>query len=147
MKKQAQEKYQITGLVNGAIYSNYQRRRIENICSELNLDIITPLWKLKPKDMLCEMVEHKFKIIMSAVAAGGLGPEWLGKEITPEVIEELSELHETCYVCTGGEGGEFETLVLDSPLFKKRLEISAATPIWDGQAGVYEVKEAKLVDK
>ena len=144
---EAINKYEITGLVNGAIYSNYQRRRVDAICSELGLESLSPLWKLKPKEMLVEMVNAGFKIIMSAVAAGGLGPDWLGKEITSEVIEELSKLHETCYVCTGGEGGEFETLVLDSPMFKKRLGILAAEPIWDGLAGVYEVKEAKLVDK
>jgi uncharacterized protein (TIGR00290 family) len=97
--------------------------------------------------MLIEMVDNGFFIIMSAVAAGGLEPEWLGKEITHEVIEELANLHETCYVCTGGEGGEFETLVLDSPLFKKRLKVLDAEPIWDGQAGVYKVKKAILVDK
>ena len=109
--------------------------------------MITPLWKLKPKEMLIEMVENYFKIIMSAVAAGGLGPEWLGKELTMETVNKLADLHETCYVCTGGEGGEFETLVLDSPLFNKQLKILNAEPLWDGRAGVYKVKEAVLIEK
>jgi asparagine synthase (glutamine-hydrolysing) len=139
--------YHINGIVSGAIYSNYQRTRIDKICLDLKLESIIPLWKLKPKDMLLEMVENNFTIIMSAVAAGGLGPEWLGKEITSETILELSKLHETCYVCTGGEGGEFETLVIDAPIFKKRLKILDAEPIWDGQAGVYNVKSAILVEK
>jgi ABC transporter with metal-binding/Fe-S-binding domain ATP-binding protein len=141
------DEYGITGLVNGAIYSNYQRSRVEEICSELGIKCLSPLWKQKPKDMLIEMVENGFRIIMSAVAAGGLGPEWLGKEITSAAIEELSKLHETCYVCTGGEGGEFETLVIDSPLFKKQLEILSAVPIWDGQAGVYKIETVRLIDK
>jgi len=144
---EAKQKFDISGVVSGAIYSNYQRRRIDNICSELSLDSISPLWKLRPKEMLIEMVDNGFIIIMSAIAAGGLEPDWLGKEITHEAIEELANLHETCYVCTGGEGGEFETLVLDSPLFKKRLKVLDAEPIWDGQAGVYKVKKAVLVDK
>lgn len=144
---EAKKKYLIQGLVNGAIYSNYQRKRIEQICAKTGLDCITPLWKLKPKDVLIEMVNQKFKIIMSAVAAGGLGPEWLGEELTIETIEKLAHLHETCYVCTGGEGGEFETLVLDSPLFKKRLKIKEANPTWDGQAGIYRIKKAILIEK
>ena len=145
--EEAKAEYSIEGLVNGAIYSNYQLRRIQNICAELDLECLSPLWKLKPKEMLLEMLNHGFLIIMSAVAAGGLGPEWLGKELTRETVDELSKLHETCYVCTGGEGGEFETLVLDAPLFKKRLKIVDAEPIWDGQAGVYSVKKAILIDK
>jgi len=144
---EAKQKFDITGVVSGAIYSNYQRRRIDNICSELSLDSISPLWKLRPKEMLFEMVDNGFIIIMSAIAAGGLEQEWLGKELTRERVEELSNLHETCYVCTGGEGGEFETLVLDSPLFKKRLKVLDAEVIWDGHAGVYKVKKAVLVDK
>jgi asparagine synthase (glutamine-hydrolysing) len=144
---QGKKKYHIQGLVNGAIYSNYQRRRIEQICTKSGLDCITPLWKLIPKDVLVEMVNQKFKVIMSAVAAGGLGPEWLGEELTLKAINKLAHLHETCYVCTGGEGGEFETLVIDSPLFKKQLKIIEADPIWDGQAGVYRIKKAVLIDK
>jgi asparagine synthase (glutamine-hydrolysing) len=144
---EAKEKYSIDGVINGAIYSNYQRRRVDRICSEVGVTSLSPLWKLKPKDMLLDMVESGFKVIMSAVAAGGLGPEWLGKEITIEVVEELSTLHESCYVCTGGEGGEFETLVLDSPLFSKQLKILDAEPIWDGLAGVYNIKSAILVEK
>ncbi len=143
----ARQQYNIEGLVNGAIYSNYQRRRVENICTELNIGCLSPLWKQRPKDMLLEMLDHGFLIIMSAVAAGGLDPEWLGKELNRDAVEELSTLHETCYVCTGGEGGEFETLVLDSPLFKKRLKILDAEPIWDGAAGVYKIKSAMLVEK
>jgi asparagine synthase (glutamine-hydrolysing) len=143
----AKKEYNIEGLVNGAIYSNYQLKRVQNICSDYGLKCISPLWKLRPKDMLLEMLDAGFQIIMSAVAAGGLGPDWLGKELTVDAVEELSDLHETCYVCTGGEGGEFETLVLDAPLFKKRLTILDATPSWDGQAGVYMVKKAELVEK
>jgi ABC transporter with metal-binding/Fe-S-binding domain ATP-binding protein len=143
----AKEKYNIKGIVSGAIYSNYQRQRIEKICNELGLVSLVPLWKQLPKDMLLEMVDNGFVLIMSAVAAGGLGPEWLGKQIDRDAIIKLSKLHETCYVCTGGEGGEFETFVIDAPIFKKRLEIIESEPVWDGQAGVYKIKKVTLINK
>ncbi len=136
---EAMETYGIEGVVNGAIFSNYQRRRVDDICNALGLESFTPLWKQKPKDILNETVEAGFKIIMSAVAAGGLGPEWLGVEITPEVIEQLSELHNTCYVCTAGEGGEFETFVLDGPCFKRRLVIEDAETIWNKDSGIFKI--------
>ena len=94
-----------------------------------------------------EMVSEGFLIIISAVAAGGLGPKWLGKEINDDTIKELSDLHNTCYVCTAGEGGEFETLVLDAPFFKKKVNIIDAEKEWDGHSGVYNVKDAVLVEK
>jgi ABC transporter with metal-binding/Fe-S-binding domain ATP-binding protein len=144
---EAMDKYGITGVVSGAIYSNYQRKRIDNIADELGIESLSPLWKKKPKDMLSEMVESGFRVIISAVAAEGLGPEWLGREIDQRTIEELSRLHNTCYVCTAGEGGEFETLVVDAPNFKKKIEIKEAEKLWDGQSGVYKVLVAKLREK
>lgn len=142
--KEATQIYNIEGVVSGAIYSNYQRKRIDDIAKKMNLESLVPLWKRKPKDMLEEIVQAGFKVIISAVAAGGLGPEWLGKEIDNEVIIELSNLHNTCYVCTAGEGGEFETLVVDAPFFKKRIKIIKAEKNWDGSSGQYLVKDAEL---
>ena len=139
--------HQIEGIVSGAIYSNYQRSRIDKIALELGIESLSPLWKLRPRAMLVEMVENGFEVVISAVAAGGLGPEWLGRKFDLAMIDELCELHNTCYVCTGGEGGEFETLVTDGPIFKRKLVIEEAEKKWDGQSGVYEVTDASLVDK
>ncbi len=141
---EAKKDYKLDGIVSGAIYSNYQRRRIDDICEKSQLTSLVPLWKRKPKEMLFEMIDAGFCILMIAVAAGGLEQDWLGREITREVVNELSKLHDTCYVCTGGEGGEFETLVVDCPLFKKKLKVLDAEPHWDGQAGWFEIKNASL---
>jgi ABC transporter with metal-binding/Fe-S-binding domain ATP-binding protein len=143
----AVDRFQIEGCVNGAIYSNYQRTRIDKLCDDLKIKSLAPLWKKRPRDMLTDMVDNGFEVIIAAVAAGGLGPEWLGRKFDHKTIDELCELHNTCYVCTGGEGGEFETLVLDAPFFKKKLVVKDAEKSWDGQSGVYEVKEAVLAEK
>jgi ABC transporter with metal-binding/Fe-S-binding domain ATP-binding protein len=145
--QEAIDAYGIEGAVNGAIFSNYQRRRVDDICAELGIESFSPLWKQRPQDILTEMVNEGFKVIMSAVAAGGLGPEWLGVEITPKVIDQLSELHETCYVCTGGEGGEFETFVLDGPSFKRRLVIEEAERIWNRDSGIFKINRVRLKGK
>ena len=145
--KEAIEDYRIEGIVSGAIFSNYQRSRIDDMAEDLGLESLSPLWKRKPKDLLSEMVAKGFKIIISAVAAEGLGPEWLGVTIDTKVIEELANLHNTCYVCTAGEGGEFETLVIDAPIFKKKITIIEAEKKWDGQSGVYSISNAALKEK
>ena len=143
----AKEDYSVQGIVSGAIYSNYQRTRIDDICKELGLESLSPLWKRTPRDMLEDMVGSGFRVIMSAVAADGLGEEWLGKEFTPEVIEELCHLYNTCYVCTGGEGGEFETLVIDAPFFKKRIVIDESNTFYKLHAGSLRITEAHLEEK
>ena len=145
--KDAMDQYGIEGIVSGAIYSNYQRTRVDKLADELCVESLSPLWKRKPREMLIEMVEQGFEVIISAVAAGGLTEEWLGRTFDPKMIEGLCELHNTCYVCTGGEGGEFETLVLDGPNFNKKLMIKEAEKKWDGAAGWYNVIHVDLVDK
>jgi ABC transporter with metal-binding/Fe-S-binding domain ATP-binding protein len=143
----AKEEFDIQGVVSGAIYSNYQRTRIDDICRELGIESLSLLWKRTPRDMLEDMVRSGFKVIMSAVAADGLGEEWLGKEFTPAVIEELCDLHNTCYVCTGGEGGEFETLVLDAPFFKKKIVIDEADTYYKLHDGALKITKAHLEKK
>jgi len=144
---EARDDFGIEGVVSGAIYSKYQRSRIDEMCQRLGLESISPLWKRRPKDVLEGMVDEGFEVIMSAVAADGLGGEWLGRVLDKAAIAELACLHDTCYVCTGGEGGEFETLVLDAPFFKKKLVILKDEKEFHRDSGVYRVLEARLEDK
>jgi ABC transporter with metal-binding/Fe-S-binding domain ATP-binding protein len=146
---EAKEKYGIGGVVSGAIFSTYQKKRIDGICDKLGLSSLSPLWKRKPKELWDEMFGAGFEVVISAVAADGLTEEWLGRVIDRQAFNELLDLHQTCYVCTGGEGGEFETLVLDCPLFKKRIVVEGSRTQWDEktQSGQFIVEKAKLVRK
>jgi diphthamide synthase (EF-2-diphthine--ammonia ligase) len=46
-----------------------------------------------------------------------------------------------------GEGGEYETLVLDAPFFKKRIELVRTKKVWKDGSGYMSVEEAKLTGK
>lgn len=134
----------IQGVVSGALSSEYQRQRIDVICEELGLVSFAPLWHKDPEMLLLEMLDAGFEMIITAVAADGLDETWLGRKIDEGCIKDLKDLHRRCGIHIGGEGGEFETLVLDMPLFKKRLEIKKARKEWDGTSGVYVVEEGGL---
>jgi len=128
---EAKEKYGVEGVVSGAIFSNYQKTRIDGICNELGLKSLAPLWKRNPKELWNEMFKAGFEVIISAVAAYGLTEEWLGRYVDREAFNMLCDLHGTCYVCTAGEGGEFETFVINCPLFKERIIIEKSKKMWD----------------
>ena len=131
--EEAKKKYDVEGVVSGAIYSNYQKKRLDGICDELGLRSLSPLWKRNPGELWDEMFEAGFEVVISAVAAYGLTEDWLGRVMNRRAFEELSDLHGTCYVCTGGEGGEFETFVTYCPLFKERIVIKESRNLWDKQ--------------
>jgi diphthamide synthase (EF-2-diphthine--ammonia ligase) len=64
-----------------------------------------------------------------------------------QALEDLKVLHAKFGINIGGEGDEFETFVINGPIFKKRIEIKDAEKIWIDERGVYNIKDAKLVKK
>ena len=137
----------VDGVVTGAVQSSYQKERIDRLCDKLGMKSVAPLWHQDPLEIMKELIRLKFTVIIVGVYAFGLDQTWLGREINSETLEKLVELHEKYQISLVGEGGEYESLVLDAPIYKKRLEIIEAETSYENNSGVLVVKEAKLVDK
>ena len=127
----------VDGVVSGAIASEYQRTRIEEIGEELDMKTFMPLWHKNQETLLFDLVDSGFRSIIVSVSADGLGENWLGKEIDYTCIKELVALHETHGVNVTGEGGEYETLVVDCPLYHHSLIIEGGKKIWNRDSGVF----------
>jgi len=137
----------IEGVLTGAVASKYQANRIKAITEKLGLKCVNPLWDRNNIGLLEEMVESEFKIMIVGVYAGGLDEKWIGKIIGKKEIAELKKLNEKFGISPLGEGGEIETLVVDCPLYKKRIEIIESKIEWDGSRGEIKIKKAKLSKK
>lgn len=140
-------KLDIEGLVCGAIASTYQKTRVEQICKQRNLKCIMPLWQQDPYKILREILDLNFEVIVTGVYAYGFSKEWLGRKIDVETVKALIDLNRRFGVSLVGEGGEYETLVLDAPFFMKKLRIVEAETIWKGQGGYLLIKRAELEEK
>ena len=145
--KKLLESLDVDGVVTGAVLSSYQKERIDRLCDELGLKSVAPLWHKDQLEIMKDLIDLKFKVILVGVYAYGLDQTWLGKEITREALEKLVELNKKFQISLVGEGGEYESLVLDAPIYKKRLEIIEAEINYKNNSGIFIVKEAKLVDK
>lgn len=137
----------VEGIFTGALASVYQKSRIDKICSELSLKSCSPLWHMDPQEYMEEIITSGFKVILVSVSAEGLDESWLGKRIDKELLDELLLLHEKYGMHLAFEGGEAETLVLDCPLFKKRIKILNKEKIWERDSGYLNIKKAILEDK
>ena len=137
----------VDGVVTGAIASQYQKQRVDRISSKLGLSHFSPLWGRVRVELMTEIIDSAMEFIFSAVAALGLDDKWLGKKADQTTLNRLIELNRLYSVDVCGEGGEFETLVLDAPWFRKRLEILEAEKVWDGSSGRDLVREAVLMRK
>lgn len=146
--QEAKEQFNIGGVVTGAVYSTYQRDRIEKICDYLGLKIFSPLWHKEQVQEMKELLQHKFEIILSSIAGEGLDESWLNKHITQKEIEELQILQQKTGFHVNGEGGEYESLVLDCPLFTKKIVLEEIQKVMDGKhSGRIVIKKASLKDK
>jgi len=114
----------VEGVVTGAIASDYQWGRINGVCEELGLRVFSPLWRKDQEMLLRDMVQAGVRAVFVRVSAEGLNPSWLGREINPQVVDELVSLSRRYGLNVSGEGGEYETLALDSPLHRHPLKIA-----------------------
>ncbi|HET6405876.1 MAG TPA: diphthine--ammonia ligase [Candidatus Thermoplasmatota archaeon] len=137
----------VDGFVSGALASEYQRTRLERLGHRLGLRSFTPLWHKAPEEVLRTVAADAWDVRFAAVAAEGLGERWLGRRITPQAVEELVALRARYGLHVGGEGGEYETLVLDAPCYRRRIEVARAEAAWRRDGGVWRVEEARLADK
>jgi len=137
----------VDGVVSGAISSQYQKRRIDKICRELKLSSLAPLWHTPPKKLLKEIVNLKMDVVIVGVYAYGFDQTWLGRQINQKTIRELVELNRKYRVSLVGEGGEYETLVLDAPFFNKKIKLIDTEKIWEKQSGYLLVRKATLSEK
>ncbi|XP_036928010.1 diphthine--ammonia ligase isoform X1 [Acanthopagrus latus] len=123
------EKEGVEAVSVGAILSDYQRVRVENVCSRLGLQPLAYLWRRDQESLLSEMISSDLHAILIKVAAFGLDPEkHLGKPLADMelYLKQLSQKYGV-HVC--GEGGEYETFTLDCPLFKRKIVIDSAETV------------------
>ncbi len=139
--------FKIVGIITGALASVYQTQRIQRICDELGIICINPLWKKNQENLLREIVEEGYKVIISGIFAYPLTESWLGKEINHEIIDQLVSLNKKFGLSISGEGGEIETTVLDAPLFMKKIEIIDYCIRAKNNSGVYTISKARLISK
>lgn len=137
----------VEAVFSGALASSYQKSRIEKICRDLFLESYTPLWQRDPKEYMEELLDLGFEVILVSVSAEGLDESWLGEKIDAQILENLISLHNKYGIHLAFEGGEAETLVVDCPLFKKRIKIQEIDKIWQGDSGYINIKKAYLKSK
>lgn len=140
----------ILGISCGAIISNYQRSRVENVCLRLGLESLTYLWEKDRSLLVPEMIEYGIHAVLVKVAGAGLDPrKHLGNDLA-SIYPTLLRLHTKYGLDLCGEGGEYETLVLDCPLFVKRLvlvETEVQIDSEDESVGNLRIVRCMCVDK
>jgi diphthine-ammonia ligase len=133
--------------IDSAIFGHIQTHNalVERICDSLGIELVMPIWKMNSEEIIKEVVASGFEVILVAVKADLLGKEWLGRRIDEEFIKDLRATDGSIDPC--GENGEFHTLVLDCPIFKKRLKIVRSEATMREGLWFLDVKEFGIEEK
>ncbi|MBP1921609.1 ABC transporter with metal-binding/Fe-S-binding domain ATP-binding protein [Halorubrum alkaliphilum] len=133
----------LAGVTAGAVESEFQTSRIRGMCDRLGIELFAPLWGEDPVELAEAMFDAGFEIRIVQVAAYGLDESWLGRRYDAAALAELLELREEYGVHPLGEGGEFETYVVDGPHMNRRIDLEYET-VWEGDRGHIDVTDATL---
>lgn len=112
---------EVDAVISGAVLSDYQKHRIDMICEELSIRSFAPLWRKDGEMLLADVLDAGFKAEVVRVSAEGLDESFVGQVIDEELFRILKALRQRYGVHIMGEGGEYDTLVRDAPIFKKPI--------------------------
>ncbi|MFC1624113.1 diphthine--ammonia ligase [Candidatus Omnitrophota bacterium] len=115
----------IKKMVFGDIYLSDQINWVERVCKDLGIQPIEPLWGASPHRILEEFIDLGFKTIVVSCKADLFGKDFVGRCIDNDFLNELRDKD----ICPCGENGEFHTLVVDGPIFKRKIEILKSEPV------------------
>jgi len=121
--KEVKKEKKIEVVIIGGIKSNYQGERIGKICKKIGLEVYAPLWSYDADKLWQELLENKFKVIITKIASEGIPKEMLGKIIDADLLNELKEKSKKYGFSIDFEGGDAETSVLFMPEMKKEIKL------------------------
>ena len=136
-------------VVGGVGLQKTQIREWERVAKEFGIEIIVPYKNLTSEELFDKTVNSGFDIMLTDVASDGLGKEWIGKRLTKDNADEFKRLSKKFGFDVLGEGGYYNTLVLDGPIFNKKIQVTSSKKIWDNKtySGYLDIDQAKLVSK
>lgn len=146
--RKALKKMKADTLVSGVMTTPEHINWYQELCSPIQVKHYAPLWGKNPLNALDEMSQLGFQVLVIEVdTAMGSNKNWLGKEIDDDMLNELKELEKKQRINPIGEWGEYHTIVLDCPIYKKRINILKSEITWKDSKGYVEIKKADLQPK
>lgn len=115
----------IKGMVFGDIYLDEHKEWVERVCSDLGIEALEPLWGQSTESILTGFIDAGFEAVVVGAKAELIDEEWVGRGVDRDFMNYLKS--KDIDLC--GENGEYHTLVVGGPLFKRKIEITESRTI------------------
>ncbi len=135
-------------VLGGTGLQETQIRSIREVLFPLGVEVFASHAGQDHGELLLEMINQGFKIMITQIASDGLDKTWLGRVIDENSFVEFKKLSEKYGFHLGGEGGYYDSLVVDCPLYTKRFEVLESEKVMESKnAGHLLIKKAGLLPK
>lgn len=109
----------VKGMIFGNIYLQDHKDWVERVCGELGIEAVEPLWGKNPEEILSSFIDAGFEAVIVSAQSKLIDRDWIGHLVDRDFITYLKDRN--IDVC--GENGEYHTLVINGPIFKRRLQL------------------------
>jgi diphthine-ammonia ligase len=131
----------IKGMVFGDIYNDEHLKWVQGVCADLGIEAVEPLWGKSTDDVINDFLDVGFEAMIVAADARIIDEAWLGKKVDRDFINYLKSKNiDPC-----GESGEYHTLVVNGPLFERKIEITEGQTIRRGDYWFWDTVSYKLI--
>lgn len=120
---------------------------VNRVCGELSVEAIEPLWGRRPEQVFTEFIDVGFEAVVVSVKADLFDEGWLGRKVDESLVKDLIKLRDDCGINICGELGEYHTLAVDGPLFKRRLRVIDGNRVLREGYWVLDMREWEVVGK
>ena len=135
-------------LVSGVMTTPEHLDYYKEILDPIGVKQYAPFFGKDPLVSLDEMHKLGFhNLIIELDTALGSNRNWLGHEMDQGVIDEINQLVKDKKMNPIGEWGEYHILVVDCPIFKKKIQVEKSKTQWKGSKGYFIIKKANLQPK
>jgi diphthine-ammonia ligase len=134
----------LEGMVFGDIHLEEHREWGRRVCAEVGIEAVHPLFGRSSADVLQEFLASGFEAVIISGQPSFFSGEQMGQRLDQRFAPWCGRA-EGLDVC--GENGEYHTIVLDGPLFWRRLRLTESEPVQVDGHWFLDIRGWELVEK
>ena len=132
----------VSGMIFGDIYLDVHKEWVERVCGEIGIEAVEPLWGRPTAELLDKFIELGFEAVIVGVNSKVMDEKWVGRAVDSSFRDYLNRNNiDPC-----GENGEYHTVVVNGPLFSRRLLLSTGDVISKNEYRLLDIKDVRLKD-
>ncbi|HLD06378.1 MAG TPA: hypothetical protein VJC16_02485 [Candidatus Nanoarchaeia archaeon] len=134
-------------LLGGTGLQATQLRSIQEALRPMGIEVFAAHAGQDHEAVVEDMLQKGYRIMITQIASDGLTSDDLGRELTPESFPAFRSRSRKFGFHIGGEGGYYDTLVIDAPFFPRAFQVTAMKRSMEGEHAGHAILSGRIVEK